>query len=277
MSVTRDELRLVVGPPTQRTTTTDASLSGADRIARFIDTRLPRLMRGVIRAGSAWAGVLSSGDRTYRIDGFDLAVDTGVAPPVIEFHRDLLAGITAGHLVDLGCGSGYLTVFAARAGATVTAVDINELAVANTLKNATAAGVRDQVIARVGSVLEPVASEADYIVINPPWFEHPLGERFRATSSPTLWTALFRQARTRLSRDGELRIFIPRFRVPEIAARARREGWADPEVRRVYRRGPRLTRWLKPVPLILPPMAVATFKLSAATASRAQASTASYI
>jgi SAM-dependent methyltransferase len=277
MSAAPDELRLVVGPPTLRTTRAAASLSAADRIARFIDTRLPWLMRGIIRAGSAWAGVLSSGDRTYRIDGFDLAVDTGVAPPVIEFHRDLLAGVAGGHLVDLGCGSGYLTVFAARAGATVTSVDINELAVANTLKNATAAGVRDQVIARVGSVLEPVASQADYIVINPPWFEHPLGERFRATSSPTLWSGLFRQARTRLSPDGELRIFIPRFRVPEIAARARREGWTDPDVRRVDRPGRRLTRWLKPVPLILPPMAVVTFKLSVASASRAQRSTASNI
>ncbi len=237
-----------------------ARLPIADRIARFIDTRLPWLMRGIIRVGSAWAGTLSSGDRTYQIDGFELAVDTGVAPPVIEFHRELLAGITEGHLIDLGCGSGYLTVFAAKAGATVTAVDINELAIENTLKNARAAGVSEHVTARVGDVLDEVASSAEYIVINPPWFEHPLGERFRATSSPTLWAMLFSQARTRLDAGGELRIFIPRFRVPEIAARARGDGWNDPEVRLVRRTGPRLTRWLKPVPLILPPMVVATFR-----------------
>jgi SAM-dependent methyltransferase len=248
---------------------TTSRLPQADRIARFIDTRLPWIMRGIIRVGSAWAGTLSSGDRTYQIDGFELAVDTGVAPPVIEFHRELLAGITDGHLVDLGCGSGYLTVFAAKAGVTVTAVDINELAISNTLKNVRAAGVSERVTARVGNVLDDVASEADYIVINPPWFEHPLGERFRATSSPTLWAALFAQARTRLAAEGELRIFIPRFRVPEIAARARREGWTDPEVRFVRRQGPRLTRWLKPVPLILPPMVVATFRRH--TAVRAQA------
>jgi tRNA1(Val) A37 N6-methylase TrmN6 len=117
-------------------------------------------------------------------------------------------------------------------------------------------------------VLDEVASEADYIVINPPWFEHSLGERFRATSSPALWAALFAQARTRLAVKGELRIFIPRFRVPEIAARARGEGWQDPEVRLVRRQGPRLTRWLKPVPLILPPMVVATFKQETAPVAR---------
>jgi SAM-dependent methyltransferase len=231
-----------------------------DRIARYIDTRQPWLMRGIIRAGSAWAGTLSRGDRMYRIDGFDLAVNTGVAPPVFEFHRALLAGITEGHVIDLGCGSGYVTVFAARAGARVTAIDINELAVANTLKNAETAGVRERVSAQVGDILSDVADEADYILINPPWFDHPLGERFRATSSPTLWAGLFMQAQTRLSADGELRIFIPRFRVPEIAAQARREGWRDPEVRRVCRKGPRLVRWLKPVPLILPAMAVVTFR-----------------
>jgi SAM-dependent methyltransferase len=230
-----------------------------DRIARYIDTRQPWLMRGIIRAGSAWAGTLSRGDRTYRIDGFDLAVDTGVAPPVFEFHRALLAGITDGHVVDLGCGSGYVTVFAARAGARVTSVDINELAIANTLKNAEAAGVRERVSAQVGNILSDITDEADYILINPPWFDHPLGERFRATSSPTLWAGLFTQARALLSAKGELRIFLPRFRVPEIAAQARSEGWRDPEVRRVCRKGPRLTRWLKPVPLILPAMAVVTF------------------
>lgn len=243
----------------------------ADRIARFVDTRLPWLMRAIIRVGSAWAGTLSSGDRIYQIDGFELAVDTGVAPPVIEFHHELLAGITEGHLVDLGCGSGYLAVFAAKAGATVTAVDINELAITNTLKNAQAAGVGERVTARVGNVLDEIASEADYIVINPPWFEHPLGDRFRATSSPTLWAALFGQARTRLAAEGELRIFIPRFRVPEIAARARGEGWKDPEVRLINRPGRRLTRWLKPVPLILPPMVVATFRRDMAVRPQAVA------
>jgi SAM-dependent methyltransferase len=245
------------------TTPADLALPLPHRIARFIDTRLPWLMRGIIRMGSAWAGTLSSGDRSYRIDGFDLAVDTGVAPPVIEFHRELLAGITDGHLIDLGCGSGYLTVFAAKAGATVTALDINELAIQNTIKNAAAAGVGDRVTARAGNILEEVASEADYIVINPPWFEHPLGERFRATSSPTLWAGLFTQAKPRLCSTGELRIFLPRFRVPEITARALRAGWGHPEVTLHRRHGPRLTRWLKPVPLILPPMVVATFRRGA--------------
>jgi SAM-dependent methyltransferase len=242
-----------------------ASMSGrglplADRIARFIDTRLGWLMRAIIRAGSAWAGTLSSGDRTYEIDGFKLAVDTGVAPPVVEFHHELLVGITDGHLIDLGCGSGYLTVFAAKAGVTVTAVDINELAISNTLKNVRSAGVSERVTARVGNVLDEVTGEADYIVINPPWFEHSLGERFRATNNPSLWAALFAQAKAHVAAQGELRIFLPRFRVPEIAARARGEGWQEPEVRLVRRQGARLTRWLKPVPLVLPPMVVATFR-----------------
>ena len=258
-SPTGEGLQPDSGPAKAVDATAVPALRVRDRIAAFADSRLPVITRGVIRVGSVWAGQLSSGDRTYSIDGFELAVNTGVAPPVIEFHRTLLAGITGGHVIDLGCGSGYLSVFAAKAGARVTAVDINELAIENTRANAAAAGVAEQVTARLSNVLDGVAEKADYIVVNPPWFDHALGERFRATSSPTLWSQLFAGARSRLAPGGELRIFIPRFRVPAVTARALHHGWSGPTLTLLEPKGSRLTRWLKPVPVVLPSMAVATF------------------
>lgn len=56
---------------------------------------------------------------------------------------ELLAGLapTARRVLDVGCGSGALSVVAARAGAEVTAVDVDGAAVEATSANATANGV----------------------------------------------------------------------------------------------------------------------------------------
>ena len=54
----------------------------------------------------------------------------------------LLPALVPGtRLLDVGCGSGALSVVAARAGADVTAIDLDPVAVAATVANATANGV----------------------------------------------------------------------------------------------------------------------------------------
>jgi protein-L-isoaspartate O-methyltransferase len=234
-----------------------------DRLAAFVDERVPRAMRGIIRVGSVWAGVLTTRERTFRTDD-DVAIEThpGVAPPVIPIHRDMLAGINGHRVLDVGCGSGYLTALAARGGAVVTAIDINEKALTNTLANAEALGVRDRVTAGLSDVLDDVQGNYDYVIANPPWFEHPLGEKFRATSSPRFLPKLFSQSGSVIAPGGELRIFIPRFRLIALSELGRRHGWGLTAVKPVRRSGSPLVRWLRPVPLVLPAMAVATFRRS---------------
>ncbi|MEZ6194947.1 MAG: 50S ribosomal protein L11 methyltransferase [Planctomycetota bacterium] len=71
-------------------------------------------------------------------------------------------------LLELGCGSGMVAVVAARLGAEVTAVDLDERAVRLTLENARANEVALEV--RQGDLLEPVLEGAsfDWIVANLP-------------------------------------------------------------------------------------------------------------
>jgi methylase of polypeptide subunit release factors len=73
--------------------------------------------------------------------GRKLRVSPTVYKPLDDEHR-LAEWIEAGKTVlDVGCGSGVLTVFAALKSKHVTAVDINPEAVANTRLNGEALGL----------------------------------------------------------------------------------------------------------------------------------------
>ena len=76
------------------------------------------------------------------------------------------------HLLEMGCGSGLLSLLAARGGATVTAVDINPEAVAATLANAAANGLAGKVSGIVSDLFEDVPRNPgyDYILWNPPFY-----------------------------------------------------------------------------------------------------------
>lgn len=91
------------------------------------------------------------GTRTVTLDAAGGTVTLEVPPtvfgdglhPTTATCLDLLAGLVRPglRLLDVGCGSGALSVVAARAGADVTAIDIDPVAVAATVANATANGV----------------------------------------------------------------------------------------------------------------------------------------
>lgn len=114
------------------------------------------------------------------IDGVPLLVLADVFNPVLFRGGELLARTIAGHplfdkpglmTLDLGCGSGAVSVFVARRGARAIAADINPSAVRCTLLNALLNGVEMQVETRQGDLFEPVEGERfDLIVFNPPFF-----------------------------------------------------------------------------------------------------------
>ncbi len=71
--------------------------------------------------------------------------------------------------LEPGCGTGLLSVFAAKQGAKVTALDINKMAVQNTLENASLNEVSIHALeSDLMSKLEP--TPFDYIMINPPFY-----------------------------------------------------------------------------------------------------------
>lgn len=89
--------------------------------------------------------------RTVELDAVGGPVRIEVPPtvfgdglhPTTATCLDLLAGLvgTGTRVLDVGCGSGALSVVAARSGAVVTAIDIDPDAVAITIANAAANGV----------------------------------------------------------------------------------------------------------------------------------------
>jgi ribosomal protein L11 methyltransferase len=78
---------------------------------------------------------------------------------------ELLLDEPRGSLVDLGCGSGVLAIAAAKLGfAPVTALDVDEIAVAIARENAQANGVELEI--RHADVLEDELPDADIAVAN---------------------------------------------------------------------------------------------------------------
>lgn len=115
-------------------------------------------------------------DRRYRHDGLRLLVPQSVFHPAFfgsskafaEFlKKQTLTGLS---LLEIGCGSGLLSLTAARLGAVVTARDINPAAVAATRENARANGLAVDVDA--SDMFGNVPQQAfDRVVVNPPFYQ----------------------------------------------------------------------------------------------------------
>src|SRR5690606_23450802 len=78
-------------------------------------------------------------------------------------------GLKGSTFLELGCGTGLLSIAAARKGASVTASDMNPKAIENTRVNAEANGVHlDIVTSDLFTNLPPTLF--DWIIINPPYY-----------------------------------------------------------------------------------------------------------
>jgi release factor glutamine methyltransferase len=158
--------------------------------------------------------------RTVRAAGFRLVVYPTVFHPKLfltsEFFAQFLSTIDlAGkNVADVGTGSGILALAAARAGATVVALDINPRAVNAAVDNARSNGLDDRVTAVRSDLLAALAPDflVDVIISNPPFFSgEPRDIADRA------WVAgpgyrdimsLFDQARQRLTPLGVMYVLL---------------------------------------------------------------------
>jgi len=96
---------------------------------------------------------------TFKIKGGD-SIKLTVPPTVYPPRRDtelFLKGLNCikmqtGHLVEIGCGSGAISIAMALGGWNVTAFDVNPLAVVATIGNSKVSGVDDCVTVEEGGV-----------------------------------------------------------------------------------------------------------------------------
>jgi release factor glutamine methyltransferase len=108
--------------------------------------------------------------RTVKLDrSIDIEVSSEVYNPSDDSYLLLRSvEVSPGQtLLEMGSGSGLLSVHAAKLGASVTAVDISPEAVECTRRNANKNGVR--VNARVSDLFQNVSGYFDVIAFNPPY------------------------------------------------------------------------------------------------------------
>jgi release factor glutamine methyltransferase len=112
--------------------------------------------------------------RTYKYQNISIKISPGVFHPGL-FHstRFLLSYLSEIDLksktfLELGCGTGLISLVASRAGAMVTASDLNPAAVVNARENAN----ENRAIIHIvhSDLFENISGAFDYIVINPPYY-----------------------------------------------------------------------------------------------------------
>lgn len=111
------------------------------------------------------------GDVVIALDP-GMAFGTGTHPStqlVLEAAEDLLENWPGARVLDLGCGSGILSIAAVKLGASkVLALDTDPIAVRATDENAAANGVQDRIRAQTGSLdsLLHAATRFDLALVN---------------------------------------------------------------------------------------------------------------
>ena len=119
--------------------------------------------------------IYSSKERSYNFDGMIIKIFPGVFHPGFFFSTKFLIShlkyykLKNKNILELGAGSGMISVFCAKNFAEVTASDISKTAVENIIANAK---LNNCNITAINSDLFDSISkqEFDFIIINPPYF-----------------------------------------------------------------------------------------------------------
>lgn len=111
--------------------------------------------------------------------GYSLTIPPSVFHPGLYFSTKFLGEHLLGldlqrrRMLDMGCGSGILSILGASRGASVTAIDLNPAATDATSNNAARHGFDRDIGIFTGNLYEPLPthSEFDLIVFNPPFYQ----------------------------------------------------------------------------------------------------------
>lgn len=119
--------------------------------------------------------IYASKERSYFFKGINVKIMPGVFHPGFFFSTKLLIKYISKYnlkdktFLELGAGSGLISIYCAMQNAMVTATDINPTAIKNIIKNAELNNVKLDVIE--SDMFDRIEiRKFDYIIINPPYF-----------------------------------------------------------------------------------------------------------
>ncbi|MCZ7665505.1 MAG: class I SAM-dependent methyltransferase [Thermoleophilia bacterium] len=166
-------------------------------------------LRPLMKLYYRYAGLVTRVAPTPRVQGMKLEILPSVCRPVGNWD-ELADYVPAGkNVLELGSGSGHLTIFLAQKSEHVTATDINPIAVENTRKNLDERRLTN-VTTLVSDAFQAVAGRFDAIAANPPWmtlhFDDP---RLAWATSSSFVPTIVREAARLLVDNGVLVFSYP--------------------------------------------------------------------
>lgn len=185
--------------------------------------------------------------RRFSFLDLDLIVQPGVFHPGMYFSSKYLAehvlrlDLEGKRVLEIGTGSGFLSLLAARGGAQVTATDISPLAVSNAEANATRNGI-ELVILQSDLFAALPSGRFDVVLINPPYYPGtPTSDEEHAWYCGPEWEyfqLLFSGLGDFLAADATVLMVVSEdVAVEEIRRIAAEKGWKMAEVDRSKRWG----------------------------------------
>lgn len=181
------------------------------------------IARAWFRAYYPYCRALNRAFPGITLEGKRLQVSPSVHKPMDNVHRIVEFIPSNGRVLDLGCGSGVIALFAAAKSASVTATDVNAEAVEDARRNFATHGVSNAVAVR-SDMFESIDGRFDTIVANPPFFNLAFSDpRHQWATSATYLERLFEGAPDHLAEGGQLLLMFPAAehdRLTELAAAA---------------------------------------------------------
>ena len=188
----------------------------------------------------AYLRVLNRCLPSIRLDGKEIRVRPGVYKPLEHEQRMADYCEPGSRVLDLGCGSGVATVFAAPRASEVVAVDINPGALENTRENCRAHGISNAVVLQ-SDMFASVSGSFDLIIAHPPYIHLDVkGVASQFATSVWFLEVLFREATKYLAEGGRLVVLFPGSQQERLEELATAGGLRLVDCRDTERKGPKL-------------------------------------
>jgi release factor glutamine methyltransferase len=183
-------------------------------------------MSGFFRGYYRYTAFLNRLVPSAHINGRPFIVLPSVCKPLGNKHV-IVDYIPAGkNVLEVGCGSGIITLYAAMKSKYVTAVDVSPDAVENTRINLAAQGLENVTVLAI-NCFESVSGQFEVVISNPPWVDFEFEDQNRQwASSATLIPSLFRDSGQFLVDGGILAITCPAAAKPKLLELAHRSGFS---------------------------------------------------